>query len=252
MSLAPDTNRMSRHPRPVKRHPRSQTTEPKRHPRSPINETDYFSHVMQEMRPILLKEARKISRPYYIEPEDLVQEAMIKIFKNRNRYRSDLNTSLKTWIITIAKRQFYNIAITENRHKRVPQGMQLNKSFIDVDDVEDPTTTKTFCNCYYPLTCDTEYKIRYKEIICRTEIRLQSFEKEIFRALLEPPEALVKAIKDKTEKRLEEKLAGKSTKIPFQFIATADQLAEYFGVPKHRISQAKDSISDAMTRAFED
>ena len=229
-----------RFPRPVNRFPRS-----------PILDKEEFVNVIQEIQPLLLKAAHHISRPYYIEPEDLVQEALIKIFRTRSKYKSDKKASLKTWIMNVAMRQFYNVAITEYRKKRVPQNIHISKAFVEINDMEELSNFK-HSNEYAPYSCKTEYDLRYKEIIKRTEIKLTPFAKEVFYTMLEPPDKLIKIIKRNQEKKIENKILGKSTKIPFQFIITTEQLAEHFEVPKHKITKAKNYINNAMRLAFDE
>lgn len=230
-----------RYPRPISRFPRS-----------PLLNNQDFTQVMTEIKPLLLTMAHHISRPYYIDPEDLVQEAMLKIFHTRARYNSNRNASLKTWILNVALRQFYNIATTEYRKKRVPQGIHISKAFVEIGEMEELSNYKTLFNKYAPYLCQTEYDLRYKELIKRTEIKLPPFAKEVFRTLLEPPETLIRLIKKNRQKKIIEKMCGKSSKIPFHFTVTTEQLAEHFEVPRYKISRAKECINKAMKKAFEE
>jgi RNA polymerase sigma factor (sigma-70 family) len=201
-----------------------------------------------------LKAAYHISRPYYIDAEDLVQEAFIKIYRNRDKYDGNLNASLKTWLVNVALRHFYSIAITEYRMKRVPQGMHLCKSMVSIDNNdENPIlSVSSFNRPFIPYDNEIEYELRYKEIIERTELRLKPFARKVFSALLEPPQQLIDKVFQSQKQFIANRESGISTKVPFQFSITAQHLAEYFGVPKYKITKTKNTINDAIKKAIED
>ncbi|HEC72419.1 MAG: sigma factor [Candidatus Thorarchaeota archaeon] len=231
----------ARHPRPVKRFPRN-----------PLNDQEKLGLILQQIHPLLMKAANKITKPHYIDPEDLVQEAYLKILKNKNVYDSNKGASPITWLLHIAINQFQSTATTEFRKKRVPQGINISKSFMDIDDLEDVEKFKVSDNPFAPYENKIEYDMRYNEIIDRTEARLPSFAKEVFHALIEPPQQLIDAIKQNIEEKEEEKRQGKAVKVPFHFVLTSHQLAKHFDVPRHKIAQAKDTINNAILKAFQD
>lgn len=231
----------SRFPRPIKRFPRN-----------PLNDDAEFQMILEKIYPYLMTAAKKIVKPPYIDPEDLVQEACIKILRNRDSYTSNRGASPITWLLHIAYNQFQSIAKTEFRKKRVPQGINISKSFVDITDAEVIESYHLTNNPFAPFENETEYEMRYQEIIERTLTRLPSFAKKVFFAILYPPEELIDSIKKNIEKKEEERRNGMSVKVPMHFSITSKQLAEHFDVPRNKIAQAKDTINDAMLKAFED
>jgi len=240
MSATPE-QRPARFPRPVKRYPRN-----------PLNDEAELQQILQQIYPYLMSAARKIVKPHYIDPEDLVQEAYLKILKNKGSYNSTRGASPITWLLHIAINQFQSVANTEFRKKRVPQGINISKSFVDIADIELVEKFQVSDNPYAPYENEIEYDMRFHEIIERTEVRLPGFAKQVFQALVDPPEQLIEAVKNNIEKKEEEKREGKAVKIPAHFVVTSKHLAEHFGVPRHKIAQAKDAINDAMMKAFQD
>lgn len=231
----------TRYPRPVKRYQRNI-----------LEDQRIFEKILKKIHPILIYEANKIVKPYYIDAEDLVQEALIKIFKNKSLYNSNKGASLITWLIHVARKQFLNVAVTEFRKKRVPQNIDISKSFVNIDEVEVLDKFRPSINEYLPYTNQIEYELRYKEIIDRTEARLSKFAKQVFQTMIEPPESLIESIKKNIEKKKNEKKNGKQVKVPNRIMLTSQHLAEHFGVPRYKITQAKDTINDAMIKAFQD
>lgn len=240
MSATPE-QQPARYPRPIKRFPRN-----------PFENIQEFENIVREIHPLLMFEANKITKPYYIDPEDLVQEALLKLFKNRSVYNSNKGASPITWFLHIAINQFQSVAKTEFRKKRVPQGINIQKSFMELSDLENVEKFQPLDKPFAPFENEVEYDMRYKEIVKRTETRLSKFAKEVFQALIEPPDKLIQAIEENIKKKEEDKKKGKSVKVPFHFAITSKHLAEYFEVPRHKITQAKDTINNAIIKALQD
>ena len=226
----------------VVRNPRPRLYPRQKSKTTKLTENELLNAIMA-LKPSLTREASKIFKPNFIDNEDLVQEACLKMLKNYDKYDSE-KASLHTWCMMVARKNFYNTALTAFRKdsKHTPDDHQIHVSF---DVMPNIPIQKA-----YPHRCDAEWNIRYDEIVKRTTIRLKPFAKKIFESLLEPPEDLIKHVKESRIQKLRERRAGASKNVPFEFVIRNQHLAEYFDVAYTQITKAKDEINNAMCKAF--
>jgi len=227
-----------RHPRPVKRFPRVD-------PNNPLMDEENLQKILTKIYPKLLWLANKIACPSHIDPEDLVQEAFCKILKNKSHYDSS-KSILNTWIINIAKRKFYDVAITEYNRKGGKNPEQ------NIEEIEALSADKIFQE-YEPHSCQVEYDMRYDEIIRRTKKRLnRKLDKQILDILANPPQDLIEQIREENKQKQIAKDLGERVKVPLVFKITVVRLSQYMGIHRPTIVSAKNRINDAIIRALED
>ena len=220
---------------------------PKLYPRPKQLEQEEIVKTFVDIQPALMREASKIYKPAYISDKDLVQEAYVKILKYINTYDST-KASFKHWCITVAKNNFYTVTLGAFRkdYKYSPDNKPKHVSIDDCYDHISPTTQ------YHPFSNNVDWDIRYKELIERTRIKLKPFAREVFEALLEPPEELIEQVKRNRIQKLREKRTGSTKNIPFEFIARNQHLADHFRVEYKTIVKSKSEISKALEKAIEE
>jgi len=217
----------------------------KRQPRPKYNQRnnsylndEHINQVFTELEPVLMREARKIARPFFISDEDLVQEALSHIFANRNKYDETM-ASIKTWCIKVAKRKFYNVAKHHMRMKTSPQNIEGDIFFpIEYDDDSMGDNPHV------------EDKIHLNQLVEKIERRLHKLSKEVFWALLLPPDELIEQVRQDRIETLRERKVGEREKVPFTFNITNESLATYLNRPYSAVVKAKDDISYAIKKVI--
>jgi len=206
-----------------------------------------FLKTIQELRPFLMREAGKVSIPSFIDKEDLVQEAYLKMFKNLDKY-DETRASIKTWCMYIARKNFLNTAVTAFRKdsKYTPKDPKQHVK-IEVMKNQDISVDKIKS---YPYSCQAKWDYRYKEILEHTEKRLKPFARRVLHSLLTPPEELVNKIKNDRIQKMRERHVGLISNLPFEFVIRNNHLAEFFHVPYYKIARAKDEIYAAINDAI--
>jgi len=203
--------------------------------------------IVQEIKPTLLREAKKIKRPVFIDEEDLVQEALINIVSNLDSFDDEIS-SMKTWCVNIAKHKFYNVAKDYYRKKRSPKNANNENIF---HEVFDENCCDALIENYNPIDV-----IHEKELITETEKRIHNeLSKKIFNIMLEPSHELIELVNDRDNKqksRVKKVNENEKTrsKEPNAFHISNDDLASFFGVKPTAIIRAKDKIRSALRHAI--
>lgn len=234
----------------IQRHPRPKCTQRKR----AFLETEHFEQVAKELSPVLHKVASKISRPYYIDNSDLVQEALWHIFRNRDKYDERLS-SIMTWSLRVAKNKFMNIAANGFRDKRCPK--DSDKKALNPIDYEDLlyVVDGGMPNCVTHSTVIED--IHEQELIEHARKRLRGFAATLFEAYIDPPSKLTRLAEQRAAQQRsrvrhvnrQSKSMAKSCKEPFAFHIDNKTISIYFNIPIHKVVKAKDAIHGALRKA---
>jgi RNA polymerase sigma factor (sigma-70 family) len=202
--------------------------------------------VVREIKPVLMREAKKIKRPVFIDEEDLVQEALINIFSNIDSYNSDLS-SIKTWCVNIARHKFYNVAKDYYRKKRSPKNENNENIFPEMFDE----------NCSHLINEDpSAFDLMHEnELVQETRKRVHNdLSKKIFDVMVSPTPDLINLVNERDKKQSARvkrvnSESNSNSKEPKTFHISNEDLACYFGVKSTAVIRAKDKIRIAIRSA---
>jgi hypothetical protein len=219
----------------------------------------HFPQVAKELTPLLFKCASKISRPYYIDNSDLVQEALAHIFCNRDKYDETMS-SIMTWCITVAKNKFINIASTGFRDKRCAKDADNNVlGNANFDEIIYFSADDGGCLSNAVVFPTIEDDIHERELISKTKNILRGFSKQVLEIYLNPPDDLVTLVNIRETrqgyrvKRINNQNVSSGVqdkhKAPFSFHIDNESLAIFMNVSKNKVAKAKDEIYGALRKA---
>lgn len=235
----------------VHRRPRPKCTQRKRE----FLENEHFEQVAKELSPALFKVASQISRPYYIDNGDLVQEALWHIFRNRDKYDENIS-SIMTWSLRVAKNKFMNIAANGFRDKRCPK--DEDKRALNPIDYEDLLFFVDSGNSASSIVSNNTVidDIHEKELIAHARKLLRGFAAELFEVYVSPPPKLLRLVnkrilEQQSRVRHVNRQAKKNgiSKQPFAFHIDNKSLSIYFNVPIHKVVKAKDTIHGVLRKS---
>lgn len=88
-----------------------------------------FETTVSELRPLLVRRASGIVQNF-VDPEDIVQQALVECFANLARYDGS-QASLSTWITTTVQRRIVDVIRDYDNKKRL---LRSEESFSDTDE----------------------------------------------------------------------------------------------------------------------
>lgn len=106
------------------------------------------------------------------EAEDVVQEVMVKIYKNWDRFRGDCQIS--SWVYSVVKNTIINIAIKHNREKRKSVAQySIEDNELEFEDKEQGTLEDSIL-----------YDEKVMKLVELVDKELNEDEQKVFRGML--------------------------------------------------------------------
>lgn len=182
--------------------------------------------------------AKKIRRHLtYVDDEDLVQEAMEAVYRNRGAY-DPCKSSIHTWSVCVARNKIYSIA------RELGAGIN-GKTFL-VDHTQLPKGCEM--GVVGNTTISQDELIEKREALSIARAMMHDTARQIFDLLINPPDDLVEKVKQDRNNQLRRWHNGRRGRRPNKtYVISNCILASYLGISDRAVKTAKHNMQSVAS-----
>lgn len=187
-----------------------------------------FNSVIPEISNLIQNEASKFPKQFGIDHDDMVQEALIRIWQQRDTWNPSKGAGFKRWSLIVAR----------NRYRRI-----YNK-----ETPTNPMYVDGYSDVAYGTRTDSSLEFEMLVRTIRNSLRGKT--RDIFDALVKEPEDLKELAARNWLKKEEDRRDGKR-KYQMSKVPNYQDIAKYLGINNNEITKAKKKIKKVIDRVMQ-
>ena len=189
-----------------------------------------FNSVIPEISNLLKAEACKFPKWMGYDHDDMVQEALIRIWEKRKNWDPDKGAGIKRWSLIVARNEY---RYAYGKEKRRTESRDKNKIALPMSTIEQPDSN-----------------IAFEKLVRTISNRLKGKTKLVFDAMVEQPEGLRQLAIENYNRKKEQLRNGERKNDVIELMYTQQDLADYLGIESRDVSSAKNKIRKVIDKVM--